>query len=162
MLIRKARSGDAEQACEVMRRSIIELCEADHGSDPAILEKWLANKTPANVRTWIAAPDAHMFVAVDGEEMLGVAAVRSSGEITLNYVSPGARFRGVSKALLAALEAKARELGHERCVLTSTATAHRFYLAAGYQEEPGLPISGFSTSASRRMAKVFSLPRRVS
>ena len=76
MQIRKALLEDALQACDVIRRSIIELCQADHGNDPAILEKWLANKTPDNVRAWIASPDNHFFVATDGETLLGAAAVK--------------------------------------------------------------------------------------
>src|SRR6478735_4761117 len=63
MLFREARTEEAVEACHVVRRSITELCLADHQDDPAILEKWLANKTPTNVRSWIARPDAHMFVA---------------------------------------------------------------------------------------------------
>jgi GNAT superfamily N-acetyltransferase len=155
MLIREARTEDAVEACHVVRRSITELCLADHQDDPAILEKWLANKTPANVRSWIARPDAHMFVATNGKAIVGVAAVTTSGEVTLNYVSPDARFRGVSKALLKRLEAKATELGNERCVLTSTDTARAFYLSAGYEEQ-GFPMTGFFTSLSRRMAKQLS------
>ena len=152
MQIRAARIEDAPQACVVVRRSITELCLADYQDDPATLQKWLANKTPANLSSWIAKPDNHMFVATDGDAILGVACVTSCGEVTLNYVSPDVRFRGVSKALLQRLEAKAAELGNERCVLTSTGTARLFYLSAGYEEE-GLPKSGFFTSSSVRMAK---------
>jgi hypothetical protein len=43
---RRARVEDAAAACDVMRRSITELCLADHANDPTILEAWLANKTP--------------------------------------------------------------------------------------------------------------------
>jgi len=46
MKIRDARVVDAPAARQVLRRSIIELCVADHRNDPAILTKWLANKTP--------------------------------------------------------------------------------------------------------------------
>ena len=35
--IRDATPDDAEAACDVLRRSISELCVADHGNDPAIL-----------------------------------------------------------------------------------------------------------------------------
>ena len=73
--------------------------------------------------------------------MLGVGAVTCSGEITLNYVLPDARFQGISKALLQQLEAKALELGNGMCSLTSTETARRFYLSAGYKER-GLPTVG--------------------
>jgi hypothetical protein len=46
MHIRDAVADDAPAACQVLRRSIVELCAADHGDDPAILAQWLANKTP--------------------------------------------------------------------------------------------------------------------
>jgi GNAT superfamily N-acetyltransferase len=58
-----------------------------------------------------------------------------AGKITLNYVSPEARFRGISKALIDRLEAQARELGLDRCTLNSTETARQFYLSLGYQEQ---------------------------
>ena len=98
----------------VIRRSIVELCRADHRGDGPTLDQWLANKTPHNVRTWIGNRDSHMFVADDDGAILGVAAIQSSGRIALNYVSPDARFRGVSKALMARMEAKAVELGSKR------------------------------------------------
>ena len=44
--IRHAVAEDPPAACEVLRRSIAELFVADHGNDPEILGRWLANKTP--------------------------------------------------------------------------------------------------------------------
>lgn len=38
MHIRDAILDDAPAACDVLRRSIAELCVADHRNDPAILE----------------------------------------------------------------------------------------------------------------------------
>ena len=37
MRVRDAVPEDAPAACEVMRRSITELCGADHGNDPVVL-----------------------------------------------------------------------------------------------------------------------------
>jgi GNAT superfamily N-acetyltransferase len=68
-----------------------------------------------------------MLVAVEGCRILGVGCVTAAGEITLNYVSPDARFRGVSRAVLHALEARGLERGNVRCTLASTETARRFY-----------------------------------
>jgi GNAT superfamily N-acetyltransferase len=67
--------------------------------------------------------------------IIGVGAVSSSGQILLNYVSPDARFRGVSKAILNQLESKALERGHPACAVISTATARRFYRSAGYEQQ---------------------------
>jgi GNAT superfamily N-acetyltransferase len=152
MHIRVADLSDAAAACEVLRRSIAELCGIDHRDNTAILARWLANKTPENVAAWIAHPATHVLLAAEGEAILAVGAVTDEGEITLNYVSPDARFRGVSRALLAQLEATARERGNDVCTLLSTETARRFYLSAGYAEEAP-PRGAFGTNAGYPMSK---------
>ena len=151
MRIRHAVSEDAPAACEVMRRSITQLCVADHRNDPAILERWLDNKTPEIFRSWIR-PDNSLLVAVEDDSILAVGCVTKIGQITLNYVSPDARFRGVSAALLGTLEARAVEQGNKRCTLNSTETARRFYLARGYSENG--PAEGkFGMSSGYPMSK---------
>ena len=74
------------------------------------------------------------LVTIENGTMLAVGSVTDTGEITLNYVSPDARFRGISRVLLGALEARAVERGNARCTLNSTETAHRFYLSAGWTD----------------------------
>jgi GNAT superfamily N-acetyltransferase len=91
------------------------LCVADHRNDPAILTRWLRNKTPEVVASWIAQPGNSLLVTVERGEILAVGSVTNVGEITLNYVSPDARLRGVSRALPGALEARAMERGNTRC-----------------------------------------------
>jgi GNAT superfamily N-acetyltransferase len=152
MEIRDAVPEDAPAACEVIRRSISELCNTDHHNDPVILGRWLANKTPEIVASWIVQPGNSVLVAVESGTMLAVGSVTDAGEITLNYVSPDARFRGVSRALLAALETRAQERGNQRCTLLSTETAHRFYQSAGYVED-GPPQRKFGTTSSYPMSK---------
>lgn len=125
MNLRRATEADAAQACEVLRRSITELCRLDHGGDAALLARWLSNKTVENAHRWIA--DSHFFVAEENGRLLGCAAMNAAGKITLNYVAPEARFRGVSKSLVVTLEATATKLGLAECRLESTQTALRFY-----------------------------------
>jgi GNAT superfamily N-acetyltransferase len=150
MLIRRATPEDAEDAAAVLRRSITELCAHDHRGDEATLAAWLANKTSDSVRRWIG--NQHLFVAEENGAILGVAALAPSGEITLNYVSPDARFRGVSTALIARLEQEAARLGLGSVTLQSTATARRFYAARGYAEA-GPPVRGFGITAGFPMMK---------
>ena len=152
MEIRDARPEDAVAACDVLRQSISQLCVADHRNDPAILDAWLSNKKPEIVAAWANAPGNTLLVAVEGEAILAVGSVTDAGEITLNYVAPAARFRGVSRALLRALEARAVERGNARCTLTSTETAHRFYQSAGYVDD-GVPKRKFGTASSYPMSK---------
>jgi GNAT superfamily N-acetyltransferase len=156
MTVRAAREEDAEAACIVLRRSITELCVADHQGDRSTLALWLANKTPENVLRWISDPRNCVFVAAEGAAILGVGAIQSSGRISLNYVSPDARLCGVSKALMKHVEARAVELGLAACTLESTATARRFYFSIGYREaEP--PRPGFGVSVCYPMIKVLAV-----
>ena len=155
MHIRDATPTDAAAACAVLRASITELCVADHRNDPAILGAWLANKTPQIVAGWAADPAGSLLIAVEADAILGVGGVKDTGEITLNYVSPAARFRGVSAAMLAALEARAAERGNERCTLLSTETAHRFYLSRGYRDD-GPPQGKFGTDFSYPMFRLIA------
>lgn len=145
--IRDAVVDDAVATADVRVRSITELCAPDHHNDPAILARWLANKSPEIFKSWITQPDNSVLVAIEDDTIIAVGAVTDRGEITLNYVVPAARFRGVSRALLRALETRARERGNTRCMLKSTETARRFYCSAGYVEEgPALGTSGYPMS----------------
>lgn len=156
LIIRDAKDEDAVESCEVMRRSIAELCAADHKDDPEILGKWLGSKKPDIFRTWIAQPRNNLLVATQCERIVAVGSVTDDGEITLNYVSPDARFHGVSKALLAALEQRAAERGCTTCRLNSTETARRLYLACGYRET-GRPGGHFGTISGYPMSKALKL-----
>jgi len=153
MIIRDATPEDAVAVCKVLRRCIAELCVADHRNDPQILGRWLSNKTPENVKSWIR-PDNLLLVAIDGDNLVAVGCVTIFGEITLNYVAPDARFQGVSTAMLETLEGRAQDCGNRRCTLNSTETARRFYLARGYSQD-GPRVGKFGTSSGYPMSKSF-------
>lgn len=144
--IRPATAADAQEAMDVLRRSITELCGADHRNDPAELTPWLANKTEATWHQWLAVPGACLLVAELGGRIAGVGMLSSKTVIQVNYVAPEARFMGVSTALVAAMEAAAREKGFARLRLDSTKTARRFYLVRGY-----LPVDGQGTKMEKTL-----------
>lgn len=133
--VRAARPEDAEAAAHLLRRSISELCQADHQDDPERLAGWLANKRPEVFLGWLEDAQNTVLVAEDEQgQLLGVASCSNPDRINLNYVSPDARFMGVSSAMIAALESALRRQGSEHVSLVSTRTAHAFYLARGYRD----------------------------
>ncbi len=153
---RPARPDEAEAACTVLRRSIEALCQADHGDDPALLGAWLANKTSEQVAASIAANPTGFLVGVGPDGIVGVGSVIATGAITLNYVAPWARFQGVSKGLLRAMEDHAAGLGATACCLISTATAHQFYQRCGYTDN-GPAVRSFAGTPAFPMRRQLGL-----
>jgi GNAT superfamily N-acetyltransferase len=153
MEIRAAKQEDAAEICLVLRRSITELCVADHNNDPQVLDPWLANKTPENLQAWIARAGQTYRVAVIDGQIAGVGAVSDIEGVLLNYVSPDFQYCGVSKALMAALEDWLKEQGQVVCHLTSTATARQFYKTLGYlpDGEPVMRRSGMLTFPMKKL-----------
>lgn len=132
IITRAADLADVPAMSRVLTASIIQLCAADHQEAPDAIAAWTANKSEAGVATMLANPMLQMFVATDADTVLAVGAVSNDGQIALNYVDPAARFRGVSKLLLARLEAELIAMGWGEARLEATETARRFYLAAGW------------------------------
>lgn len=129
--VRRAIAADIPAMSDVLVASITALCVEDHQNRPEAVAPWLRNKTPEGVGKMLANAAVTMFVAERDGEVAAVGAVNDKREIALNYVSPGHRFTGVSKALLGAMEAA---LGPGEARLTSTATAHRFYRRMGWRD----------------------------
>lgn len=155
-MVRDACPEDAPAVCEVLKRSILELCVTDHRNDPAILGRWLRNKTPEKVLAEMLLPGNSMLVAVENAAIIGAGLVDDAGEIHLNYVAPDARFRGVSRQIMSALEARARERDNTRCTLTSTETARRFYHSGGYIEEGEVLLRFPGDCPGYRMSKLLT------
>lgn len=152
MLIRAARHDDAAALANVLVRSITELCVLDHFGRQDVIALWTSNKTPESVARWIEGGETAMFVAEDGGQILAGGGVRPDGEINLNYVAPEARFRGVSKRMIAELEGHLRSLGVDEARLESTQTARDFYLSVGWRAIAETPsrFGGAPSIAMRR------------
>ena len=151
-MVRPASEADAVAACEALRRSIRELCVADHGHDERVLAAWLANKTPQNVRAWITSPSSFSVVAVENSELRGFGLIQGDGEIQMCYLVPEVQHRGAGKLMLCALEAQAARWGLRGVFLTSSVTAKRFYERNGYVQS-GEPKSVYGIRGVSPMAK---------
>ena len=129
---RLAKANDAVLVTDIVCLSIRELCVSDHHNDPATLDRWLANKTPANFESWIQNQDNHCVVGEIDNHLCGVGLLHSSGEIRLFYLAPGTQRHGLGAAIHAALEEHAHAWGLQSLHLQSTDAARPFYEAMGY------------------------------
>lgn len=151
IVVRPAGLADAPAMSAVLIASITELCADDHHNNPEALASWLANKTPEGIATWFADPASRLFVAERDGKVAAVGGLGAGRMITLNYVAPAHRFAGVSKAMLAALEA---QLGPGEAALDSSRTALPFYRALGWIEAgPAKPYRFVAGYPMRKMLR---------
>lgn len=143
--IRPATLEDASAACAVVRRSIAKCCADDHRNDPVLVDRWLGNKTVPQFQAWMAHPAACAVVAEHDGAVVGFA-MAQAGEVQLCYLVPEALFKGIGKAMLAALESQAAQAGMTTLRLHSTRTASAFYLRNGFATT-GPAVSAFGLEA---------------
>lgn len=149
--IRPPRLEDAETICEVLRRSISEICAPDYGHDPSVLEEWLENKTTENIKTWLQSDSLVSMVAEVNGKVVGYSMLATSGKIMLLYVTPEVLHQGAGKQLLARMEENAKSLDLSELRVVSTITARAFYERNGFTKdgEPrlvGTILGGFPLS----------------
>jgi N-acetylglutamate synthase-like GNAT family acetyltransferase len=130
--VRSALPEDAASACDVLRRSIRELCVLDHRNDEEVISAWLENKTLDNVRRWIESQTTYSVVAECERSVCGFAMMSRTGVVSLCYVAPAMHRSGAGKKMLAALEVQARQWQLQSIQLESTVTAKPFYERSGY------------------------------
>jgi GNAT superfamily N-acetyltransferase len=152
--IRPATDADVDAMSAVMIASITELCAADHHDDPVRISHWTRNKSADGVRTMLANPDLSILVAEFDDAVVAVGGI-AGDVITLNYVAPAYRFRGISKILLERLEAELKARGHGTGRLMSSATARRFYIRMGWTDagDPGPDYSVSGWPMRKRLAR---------
>jgi GNAT superfamily N-acetyltransferase len=151
--VRPAQPQDADAAVDVSRRSITELCTADHQGDAETLANWLANKTTQHFLAWLACDDNYCVVAEDSECLLGVGMLGRNGKIRALYLRPGAQRRGIGTAIYRAMEEKARAWKVRRLFLESTTAACAFYESMGFVRT-GDAVHGFGVTPSPAYEKM--------
>lgn len=119
-----------EEVCKLLIRSISQSCRKDHHDDPVLLEAWLENKTPENVKSWLETNRTYCAVFPSGE-IVGVLQASLENRILLNYVEPKYSGKGVGTKLLRKLEV---EIGSgNKLLVESTETAKPFYIKEGFR-----------------------------
>ncbi|MGB3335713.1 MAG: GNAT family N-acetyltransferase, partial [Devosia sp.] len=124
--------------------SIRQLCGADHQQDEVAIAAWVGG--PDKFVRLLQRPEAVLVVAELDGALAGLAGF-SGDSVTLNYVHPDFRFRGVSKALMREVEARLAAAGVAIGRLDSTHTALSFYRAIGWVEtgvgspDRGIPMT---------------------
>jgi putative acetyltransferase len=99
---------------------------------PDLIERWAPHDQ--DMAQWAdRLAQKNPFVAVAGEEIVGMAEIEPDGFIDYFYVHPRWQGRGVGKALLATLEAEATKLGAKIIWAEVSITAKEFFVSRGFR-----------------------------
>ena len=137
--IRRFRAGDEVSVSEVIRTALDVSNRRDYA--PEFIEERIREYSPERVA--VSARDAHMYVACDGEAVIGCGAISgywgSTEESYLSsiFVLPEYQRRGVGRRIVEALEADAYFLRAWHTEVGASLTAVPFYLKLGYAFKAG-------------------------
>jgi len=121
------------EICNLLIRTIREVCARDYNYDESVITDWLSNKTSENISKWIKS-DNLSYVVVCRDIIVGFAMLGLKGDILLNYVLPEYLNRGIGKILLNKMEQDARRCGIKAIKVNSSITAKKFYFRNGFAE----------------------------
>jgi putative acetyltransferase len=148
MHIRAARDGDLPGLIDLFRETVHTLGAAHY------TRQELAAWAPDDLRPEDWSPRLTRntaLVAEDGDAVLGFAELSPGGSVDMLYVNQDHQGRGVASALLAALEARARDAGIARLTTNASRVAKPFFLRRGFAllaaqtvERRGVAIENFA------------------
>ncbi|MDV2996173.1 MAG: putative N-acetyltransferase YafP [Chroococcidiopsis sp. SAG 2025] len=128
--VRRAKTEDAEQICQVHIASVRELCKSNY--TPEQIEAWVGKLKPEGHRQAIENPNKIMFIAEIERRIAGFSELFET-EVNAVYVHPNYSRQGVGKLLLNIIEQEAIAQHIERLTLSASTNAKLFYQACGYQ-----------------------------
>ncbi len=128
-MIRRASGTEVESLREVRNVSAQSGCRHVYSSEQ--LAVWLARPLPEKMQ--VLVKDGYVLVAEEGRAIVGYGALDpESREVEAVFVLPSYGGRGIGRALLAALEAMAVQVGLKSLHLSASLNAVCFYKSAGY------------------------------
>ena len=132
LIIRQFAASDAEAWLEVHHAAVRVIAASDYPQ--AVIDAWappISARMIANAQA--GSPGTKIVAELDGE-MAGIGElVPENSELRACYVAPDFARRGVGTALVAELEALARNGGIAALSARSSVTAEPFYLHLGYE-----------------------------
>jgi GNAT superfamily N-acetyltransferase len=143
MDIEPFQTHQAKAVSDLIRRGLLEINSKDY---PLEFITYLVDYfSPAQIEE--NAQVQHIFVALEAGKVVGTSGLANFGSAekpdyfgVAVFVEPECQGRGIGKQLMAAVEAKAKEIGARKITVRAAIRAERFYEKLGYQYKDGKDI----------------------
>lgn len=131
MRLRPYRPGDAPRLAKIFQESIREIGARDYSA--AQVEAWAGPRLRAERLHDKYSDGRATFIAVDeADRAIAFSDVEADGHVDMLYCDPAHARRGFASALLAAVEASAREANITTLYAEASETARPVFEKAGY------------------------------
>ncbi|WP_309129629.1 GNAT family N-acetyltransferase [Microbacterium sp.] len=153
--IRDYRAGDAAATLRVFIEAITVTASADYS--PEQITAW-ARPEQRHLDDWDRSMSARSgFVALVRGVVAGFSDVSGDGHVDMMFVSPASSGRGVGRALMREIEARARRAGTPRLWADVSITARGFFEHAGFSVQVVQhPVIGGVRMTNFRMVKTLA------
>lgn len=133
--VRVAKNNDSTQVCNVLRRSILEVCAPVY-NNKSVIDEWLQNKTEDNISQWIQSESTYSVVCTDeNNTIVGFGLTTLTGKILLIYLVPEALYKGNGKMMLEQMEKRLFKEGVDEIHTVSSIMAKAFYERNGFIQD---------------------------
>jgi len=140
MIIEPFQTHQAKAVSNLIRRNLLEINSKDY---PLEFITYLVDFfSPAQIVK--NAQVQHIFVALEEGKVIGTSGLANFGSAkkpsyygVAVFVEPECQGQGIGKLLVAAVEAKAKEIGAEKITVRAAMGAREFYRKLGYQFQDG-------------------------
>ena len=139
MKLRADRAGDAARLEEIFRAAILQLGSRDYSA--AQVAVWSGARVTAERLHEMYSDGRATFIAVgEADTPIAFSDLEADGHVDMLYCHPDHAGRGVASALLAAIEAAARQSGITRLHTEASETARPVFARAGYADVLRRPL----------------------
>ena len=143
MNIEPFQTHQAKAVSDLIRRGLLEINSKDY---PLEFITYLVDYfSPAQIEE--NAQVQHIFVALEAGKVIGTGGLANFGSAekpdyygVAVFVAPECQGQGIGKQLIAAVEAKAKEIGARKITVRAAIRAERFYEKSGYRYKDGKDI----------------------
>ena len=132
MKLRTYREGDAARLEEIFHAAIRQLGSRDYTAEQVGV--WSGARVTAERLHEMYVDGRATFIAVDeADTAIAFSDLEADGHVDMLYCHPDHASKGVASALLAAIEAAARQAGMPRLHTEASETARPIFARAGYE-----------------------------
>ena len=140
MIIRRFEESDAEKVSQLIRTTIEISNKKDYPEE--VMDEFIKTETPEHVlgrSGW-----THMYVVLDGEEIIGCGAIgpfwgkENESSLFTIFVLPEYQGKGIGQKIVETLEQDEYFLRAKRIEIPASVTGAPFYLRMGYHFKNGI------------------------